>query len=54
VSAYACALDDTLGKGALPRLRDDAAKLMPDFNRAAKGLYDNFLGLIRGKARAAQ
>jgi GMP synthase-like glutamine amidotransferase len=54
VPAYACALDDTLGKGALPRLRDDAERLMPDFNRAAKGLYDNFLGLIRGKARAAQ
>jgi GMP synthase-like glutamine amidotransferase len=54
VPAYACALDDTLGKGALPRLRDDAAKQMPEFNRAAKQLYDNFMRLARTTAKAAQ
>ncbi|WP_374654354.1 type 1 glutamine amidotransferase [Dongia sp.] len=54
VPAYACALDETLGAGALPRLRDEAAALMPDFNRAAKRLYENFLSLIRGAAKAAQ
>jgi GMP synthase-like glutamine amidotransferase len=54
VPAYACALDDTLGKGALPRLRDDAAKLMPDFNRTAKQLYDNFMRLSGAASKAAQ
>jgi GMP synthase-like glutamine amidotransferase len=54
VPAYACALDDTLGKGALPRLRDDAAKQMPEFNRTAKQLYDNFMRLCGGAVKAAQ
>jgi GMP synthase-like glutamine amidotransferase len=54
VPAYACALDDTLGKGALPRLRDDAARLMPDFNRTAKQLYDNFMRLSGATEKAAQ
>lgn len=54
VPAYACALDVTLGQGALPRLRDAASALMPEFNRSAKQLYDNFLNLIRSEARAAQ
>ena len=54
IPAYACALDDALGAGALPRLRDEAAQLMPDFNRAARLLYDNFMNATRGAARAAQ
>jgi len=54
VPAYACSLDETLGSGALPRLRDEAAALMPAFNRAAKQLYDNFMALIRARAKAAQ
>lgn len=54
VPAYACALDDTLGRGALQHLRDDAAKLMPEFNRTARQLYDNFMGVLRSNARAAQ
>ena len=54
VPAYACSLDETLGSGALPRLRDEAADLMPDFNRAAKQLYENFMALIRTRAKAAQ
>jgi GMP synthase-like glutamine amidotransferase len=54
VPAYACSLDETLGSGALPHLRDEAAALMPDFNRAAKQLYDNWMGLVRARAKAAQ
>jgi GMP synthase-like glutamine amidotransferase len=54
VPAYACSLDDTLGKGALPRLRDEAAGLMPEFNRSARQIYDNFMRLIRNRAKAAQ
>lgn len=54
VPTYACALDATLGEGALPRMDKDAAALMPDFNRAAKQLYDNFMQATLGKARAAQ
>ncbi|MBI2256287.1 MAG: type 1 glutamine amidotransferase [Proteobacteria bacterium] len=53
VPAYACSLDETLGSGALPRLRDEAASLMPDFNRAAKQLYDNWMGLARTRDKAA-
>lgn len=54
VPAYACALDATLGEGSLPRMDKDAAALMPDFNRAAKQLYDNFMQTTLGRARAAQ
>lgn len=54
VPAYACALDATLGDGALPRLRDDAAKRMPGFNRTAKQLYDNWMSLSGAAAKAAQ
>ncbi len=54
VPAYACALDATLGAGALPRLRDEAAARMPEFNRAARQLYDNWMGLVRTRAMAAQ
>jgi GMP synthase-like glutamine amidotransferase len=54
VPAYACSLDETLGSGALPRLRDEAAGLMPEFNRSARQLYDNFMNLIRSRAKAAQ
>lgn len=54
VPAYACALEDALGAGALPRLREGAAELMPEFNRAARLLYDNFMLAMRGAARAAQ
>ena len=54
VPAYACALDATLGADALPKLRDEAAALMPDFNRAARQLYGNWMRLVRGRARAAQ
>ena len=50
VPAYACALDATLGAGALPGFAAAAAAAMPGFNRDARRLYDNFMGLIRWRA----
>jgi GMP synthase-like glutamine amidotransferase len=50
VPAYACALDDTLGAGALPRFAAAAAAAMADFNRDARLLYDNFMALVRRRA----
>jgi GMP synthase-like glutamine amidotransferase len=43
VPAYACALDQTLGPGALPRFEADARRHMADFNRDSRRLYDNFM-----------
>jgi GMP synthase-like glutamine amidotransferase len=43
VPAYACALDAALGAGSMQRLEAQAQKLMPDFNRTARQLYDNFM-----------
>jgi GMP synthase-like glutamine amidotransferase len=45
VPAYACALDQTLGQGALPRLDAEARRHMADFNRDSRRLYDNFMRL---------
>ena len=50
VPAYACALDDTLGQGALQRLDAEAAAKMPDFARDSRRLYDNFMGLLRKRS----
>jgi GMP synthase-like glutamine amidotransferase len=47
IPAYACALDETLGQGALQRLDAEAAAKMPDFARNSRRLYDNFMGLLR-------
>jgi GMP synthase-like glutamine amidotransferase len=47
VPAYACALDDTLGKGALQRLDAEATAKMPDFARDSRRLYENFMGLLK-------
>jgi hypothetical protein len=41
--AYSCALDQTLGQGALPRLDADARRHMADFNSGSKRLYENFM-----------
>ena len=50
VPAYACALDLTLGAGALPGFADAAATAMPVFNRDARRLYDNFMALATRQA----
>jgi GMP synthase-like glutamine amidotransferase len=43
VPAYSCALDESLGTGSMPRLDAEAGAKMPDFNRAARQIYDNFM-----------
>jgi GMP synthase-like glutamine amidotransferase len=48
IPTYACALDATLGRGAMPRLDAAAAAAMPDFNRDARRLYRNFMKVARG------
>ena len=48
IPAYACALDATLGAGAMPRLDTAATAAMPDFNRDARQLYRNFMKVARG------
>jgi GMP synthase-like glutamine amidotransferase len=50
VPAYACALDATLGEGALSGFATAAAAAMPGFNRDARRLYDNFMALARRRA----
>jgi GMP synthase-like glutamine amidotransferase len=47
IPAYACALDDTLGKGSMPRLDAAAKAEMAAFNRDARRLYRNFMGLAK-------
>ena len=48
IPAYACALDATLGTGAMPRLDAAAAAAMPEFNRDARRLYRNFMKVALG------
>ena len=48
IPAYACALDATLGAGAMPRLDAAATAAMPDFNRDARRLYRNFMKVALG------
>lgn len=48
VPAYQCALDQTLGAGALAGFEQAAAQHMRDFNQHARRLYDNFMALARG------
>ncbi|MDY0881781.1 type 1 glutamine amidotransferase [Dongia soli] len=43
VPTYACALDESLGVGSMPRLDAEARAKMPAFNRAARQIYDNFM-----------
>jgi GMP synthase-like glutamine amidotransferase len=47
VPIYQCALDETLGPGALAGFERETARHMPDFNRHARRLYDNFMALAR-------
>jgi GMP synthase-like glutamine amidotransferase len=56
IPAYACALDETLGQGSMPRLRAAADREMAAMNRDARRLYRNFMAAARGigKASAAQ
>jgi hypothetical protein len=47
IPKYACALDETLGKGSMPRLQAAAASEMPNLNRDARRLYRNFMAAAR-------
>jgi GMP synthase-like glutamine amidotransferase len=49
IPAYSCALDQTLGEGALPRLETEARIHMPDFNRDSEQVYRNFMKLVRAR-----
>jgi GMP synthase-like glutamine amidotransferase len=46
VPAYAQSLEQTLGKGAVDRLRQAVADRLPQFNRDARALYDNFRAML--------
>ena len=48
IPAYACALDGTLGKGSMPRLKAAADREMAAMNRDARRLYRNFMSVARG------
>jgi len=48
VPEYRCALDQTLGPDALADFNRTAGEHMPDFNRNARSLYENFMALVRG------
>jgi len=50
VPAYACALDATLGQGALVKLDAEARAKMPDFARDSRRLYDNFMASLRKRS----
>lgn len=48
VPEYEAALARTLGADALPAFKAEAARRMPQFNRDARRLYDNFMAIARG------
>ncbi len=48
VPAYAQALEASQGEGALQRMASAAAPLMPDFEKNARRLYENFMQVARG------
>src|SRR5581483_1488770 len=50
VPAYACALDETLGAGALPKLDAEAAAKMPEMAKDSRRLYDNFMAILRQRS----
>jgi len=43
IPAYAAALEDTLGKGALSNLKKNADKSMTQFLSCARQIYNNFM-----------
>ncbi len=53
IPAYACALDETLGKGSMPRLKAAADREMAAMNRDARRLYRNFMALAQGGGQAS-
>ena len=48
MSAYQDSLKRALGPDGLAPFEAEAARNMPSFNRDARILYDNFIGVVRG------
>ena len=48
VPAYQDSLERALGPDGLAPFEAEAARNMPSFNRDARILYDNFIGVVRG------
>jgi hypothetical protein len=47
VPAYAEALEKAKGSSALAEMKRDANALMPEFNRNARAIFDNFTDVMR-------
>jgi len=52
VPAYRAALEKSLGPDGLRRFKDETDRRMGQFNRHARQLYDNFMGVVRAWKRA--
>jgi len=48
IPEYEAALEAVQGEGALQPFRDETARHLPGLNAAARTLYDNFTGIVRG------
>ena len=53
VPEYERALERAMGEGALAAFEADAAARMADFNRNARRIYDNFMGIVRHRRAQA-
>lgn len=53
VPEYAASLETTLGADALAAFQAETEAAMPEFNRDARRLYDNFLSIVRAQTTAA-
>lgn len=51
IPVYARALEKALGPGAVARLEAETAGKLPEFNRNAKTIYDNFKTVMRENAK---
>ncbi len=47
IPEYASALESTLGQGAVPQLQAEVSRRLPQFNRDARTLYENFKAAIQ-------
>ncbi len=47
IPEYACSLESTLGPGAVAQLQAEVSRQLPQFNRDARTLYENFKAAIR-------
>ena len=47
IPEYACSLESTLGQGAVAQLQAEVLQRLPQFNRDARTLYENFKAAIK-------